>query len=200
MGHMGRPKGYDRTQVLERAMELFWRQGFEKTSTQQLVEHLGINRNSMYSEFGTKRQFYETALAHYESLWITKNFGALEGPEAGIPSILAIFEHYAAIGKGRRSGMGCMLTNASVELGAYDPPSQEISDDYISRVSAAFENALQGGKAAGMIRSDVDVGQEARFLTSTWLGMLVLARAKAPAPMLDAVPVVVRNHLTSLGA
>lgn len=192
---MGRPKGYNREQVLEKAMELFWTQGYEATSTQQLVEHLGINRNSMYSEFGTKREFFETALLHYEEFWISKNFGPLETPGAGIDSILAVFDHYASIGKGRRSGMGCMLCNASVELGSPDAPAHELSRNLFIRVTEAFENALAGGRAQGRLRGGVDIPTQARTLTSMWLGMLVLARAQASDDLLDAVPQTVRELL-----
>lgn len=190
---MGRPKGYNREQVLEKAMELFWTQGFEATSTQQLVEHLGINRNSMYSEFGTKREFFETALRHYEEFWVAKNFGPLEASGAGLDSIIAVFDHYASIGKGRRSGMGCMLCNASVELGSPDAPAHDLSRRLFERVTKAFENALQGARTQGQLNPAVDIPTQARTLTSMWLGMLVLARAKAPGDLLDAVPTAVRQ-------
>ena len=44
---MARTKCFDRDAVLDRAMELFWEQGFEATSVQELVEATGINRGSM---------------------------------------------------------------------------------------------------------------------------------------------------------
>ena len=52
---MGRAKQYDRTNLLDRAVELFRRHGFNGTSTAELVAELGVNRKSMYAEFGSKQ-------------------------------------------------------------------------------------------------------------------------------------------------
>ncbi|MCH8886618.1 MAG: helix-turn-helix transcriptional regulator, partial [SAR324 cluster bacterium] len=59
---MGRPKTYDREEIAAKAMELFWLHGFNGTSTQALVEHMQINRYSLYAEFGSKQRLYEVAL------------------------------------------------------------------------------------------------------------------------------------------
>ena len=64
---MGRPKSYDRTEVLDRAMRLFWRKGYEGTHLSELVEITGLNRFSLYNEFGGKEGLYGAALEHYIS-------------------------------------------------------------------------------------------------------------------------------------
>ena len=51
---MGRPKKYDREAVLDRAMQAFWRNGYEATSTADLEAQMGVNRSSLYAEFGSK--------------------------------------------------------------------------------------------------------------------------------------------------
>lgn len=195
---MGRPKGYDPEEALERAMDLFWAQGFDGTSTQELVEHLGINRNSMYSEFGSKREFYETALRHYEDRWLGRNFGPLERDGAGLDDIRSLFEHYAVIGQRKRRGLGCMLTNSLIEFGAADEVSMGDSKRFLGRVRRAFRNALAGALGAGELRPDVDASAEADYLTSTWLGLLVMARGKASKDALDAVSRGVDAHLDRL--
>jgi AcrR family transcriptional regulator len=64
---MGRPKSYDRQEVLERAIDLFWTHGFEGTHLSKLVEVTGLNRFSLYNEFGGKEGLYVAALEHYVS-------------------------------------------------------------------------------------------------------------------------------------
>lgn len=58
---MGRQKQYDRTELLDRAVELFRRQGFNGTTTAELVAELDVNRKSMYAEFGSKQELFEAA-------------------------------------------------------------------------------------------------------------------------------------------
>src|SRR5258705_9315353 len=52
---MARPREFDRDEVLERAMSVFWSKGFTATSTSDLVEAMQIGRQSMYGSFGDKR-------------------------------------------------------------------------------------------------------------------------------------------------
>ena len=54
---------FDRQQVLEAAMDLFWAQGFEGTGMTQLLEHVGIGRQSFYNTFGDKRALFIKAVA-----------------------------------------------------------------------------------------------------------------------------------------
>jgi len=54
----GRPKGYDRRAVLVVARDLFWEKGYEATSISDLERHTGLNRSSLYQEFGSKRDLF----------------------------------------------------------------------------------------------------------------------------------------------
>ncbi len=197
---MGRPKGYDREQVLEAAMDLFWRQGFEATSTQQLVEHLGINRNSMYSEFGSKQEFFEATLSHYEQKHFAPNFEPLMTTTAGLEEIGAVFDRYGINARGKNSGLGCLLCNTAVALAPVDPAIQQISNRFIKRATKGFTNALTNARDAGFVSAAINIREEAQFLTATWLGVLVLLRAKTPSSTLAAAARATKAHLASLAA
>ena len=51
-------KQFDRHEVLDRAMAVFWKRGYEATSIQDLLEATGINRGSLYATFGNKQQLF----------------------------------------------------------------------------------------------------------------------------------------------
>ena len=59
---MGRKKSYDREELVAKAMEIFRDHGFASTSTQMLVEGLGVNRYSLYAEFGSKQALFDEAV------------------------------------------------------------------------------------------------------------------------------------------
>ncbi len=59
---MARPREFDRDQVVDRAVDVFWRKGFEATSIRDLVEATGLNRGSLYNTFGDKAGLFEAAL------------------------------------------------------------------------------------------------------------------------------------------
>ena len=61
----GRPREFDTEQALERAMEVFWADGYEAASVQTLLDAMGINRGSMYDTFGDKHALFLAAIEHY---------------------------------------------------------------------------------------------------------------------------------------
>ena len=97
---MGRKKNYDRDTLINKAMEIFRDHGFTGTSTQMLVEGLGVNRFSLYAEFGNKQGLFEAALERYDDKVIERNFGPLESQKAGIEEIRVLLEFYASASKG----------------------------------------------------------------------------------------------------
>src|SRR5262245_60325843 len=87
----GRPRSFDRDQALERAMHLFWRQGYEATSVSDLTRAMGINPPSLYAAFGDKEQLYLEALGRYQQ-WrgesMAKWFGEEPTAEAAVRRLL----------------------------------------------------------------------------------------------------------------
>jgi len=64
---MGRPKGFERSDVLDQALQLFWKKGFADTSLQDLEKATGVNKSGLYSEFKDKDEIYLECLKQYGS-------------------------------------------------------------------------------------------------------------------------------------
>jgi TetR/AcrR family transcriptional regulator, copper-responsive repressor len=64
-GGMGRPKGFNREEVLEKAMPVFWKHGFADTSLQDLERATGVNKSGLYAEFRDKEDLFMACLRHY---------------------------------------------------------------------------------------------------------------------------------------
>jgi AcrR family transcriptional regulator len=62
---MGRPKNFIREEVLEKAMPVFWKQGFADTSLQELEQATGVNKSGLYAEFRDKEDLFVACLRHY---------------------------------------------------------------------------------------------------------------------------------------
>jgi len=193
---MGRTKGYDRDDLIQKATALFHRYGYAGTSTQMLVEALGVNRNSMYSEFGSKQKLFELVLENFESSVFNALFGPLEGDDAGLAEIETLLKWLVKSSTSeRRMGLGCMLTNCRVEFGARETVQSPVLQNYFERITHAFEHALKGAKKAGEFPETLDIRQKASALTVTSLGIFVLIRAKATP---DIVAAAVERELQYL--
>ena len=62
---MGRPKGFSREEVLEKAMPVFWEHGFADTSLQELERATGVNKSGLYTEFRDKEDLFVACLRYY---------------------------------------------------------------------------------------------------------------------------------------
>lgn len=195
---MGRNKSYDLEMLVGKAMELFRDHGFAGTSAEMLVEGLGVNRYSLYAEFGSKQGLFDAALQRYDEEVLGRRFGPLEAPGAGIDEVRTLLEFFGAAGRGPASGRGCLLCNTAVELGPDDPSGAGFVQRYFERLSKAFHAALGNARDQGELRRSVDPREEAGFFTASVLGLFVMVRAKAPPTVIESAARVAIEHLEAL--
>ena len=195
---MGRKKTYDRDALITKAMAVFREHGFAGTSAEMLVNELGVNRYSLYAEFGSKQGLFDAALARYDDEVLGRNFGPLEQPGAGIAEIQALLEFFGGASDSPAAGRGCLLCNTAVEFGAEDPTGAGFIQRYFARISSAFSGALTNARRDGDVRSAIDPGEEAGFFTAAVLGMFVMLRAKATPAVIESAARVATLHLESL--
>ncbi|GAA3452236.1 TetR/AcrR family transcriptional regulator [Dactylosporangium matsuzakiense] len=87
-GERGRPRAFDADAALDRAAEVFWRQGYEGASLSDLTEAMGINRPSLYAAYGNKDALFRRAVARYAEIDMAYVRAAIAEPTA-----FAVVEH-----------------------------------------------------------------------------------------------------------
>src|ERR1041385_1958150 len=60
-----RTKAFQPAEALDRAMDLFWRDGYAATGLDQLVRRTGASRYGLYVTFGGKRDLFLACLERY---------------------------------------------------------------------------------------------------------------------------------------
>lgn len=195
---MGRKKGYERNVLVAEAMEVFRDHGFAGTSAEMLVQHLGVNRYSLYAEFGSKQGLFDAALQRYDEEVLERNFGPLEAPGAGIDEIRALLEFFGSEAEGHAAGRGCLLCNTAVEFGPDDPSGAGHVQRYFERLSDAFHAALDNAHDDGDLLRSMDAREQASFFTAAVLGLFVMLRAKAPPAVIQSAARVAVEHLDGL--
>jgi TetR/AcrR family transcriptional repressor of nem operon len=174
---MGRPRTFDIDVAVDRAMELFWRQGFEATSTEDLVEGLGITRGSLYKAFGSKEQLYAMALRRYcqrHAVGLIENLDRAEQVRPAIRAVLLELVE-ADLADPER---GCLLVNAATERSAHPDTVQQVSHT-MALVESALAGALERAQVRGEIAADKKPRELAQFLTTFVQGLRVMGKARA---------------------
>ena len=179
-------KQYDRTALLDLAMDLFHRQGFHGTSTAELVAVLGVNRKSMYAEFGSKQGLFDAALDHYNATSLTAVLAATEATDAGTDAIRSTFAGFASASEDWAQGRGCLLCNTAIERAVLDPASGDRVDAYFDRLTVAFRSALETGQRNGEIDPTAELDDLAAFFTMALVGIATLAKGRASPDLIHA--------------
>ncbi|MFV4847176.1 TetR/AcrR family transcriptional regulator [Edwardsiella tarda] len=76
----GRPQKFDREQVLEKLLQLFWLQGYEGTSIAEIVKCAGINPPTLYASFGSKEQVFALVMERYIQRYLSEVIASIEAP------------------------------------------------------------------------------------------------------------------------
>jgi len=180
---VARPKEFDRTSTLDRAMELFWRQGYEATSLADLETHLEIGRQSIYDTFGNKIDLYRQALDRYSAVPVSYLLSRLEA--GGAQAIRGFFKRLIDY-QAQPSPPACFMVNSAIELAPRDLQVRTRVNEHLGRLDAGFRAAFVRAQAQGHITGTglEDARAAAKLLTCTTLGLLVAAKAKVPVDIL----------------
>jgi TetR/AcrR family transcriptional regulator, transcriptional repressor for nem operon len=182
-------KQFDRKEVLDRAMRVFWERGYDATSIQNLVEATGINRASLYATFGGKKELFLNSLLRYEEVVVEPLFAALDDPNPR----RAIERMFAGIV--RRVGdpaypRGCFYTNTSLECPVGGNAIGRAVAEFFQRQESALYRTIRRAQAHGVIDSRRNARALARFFQGVAHGLNVVNKANPdPAILHDAVRV-----------
>ncbi len=191
---MGRTKQFNQQAVLEDAMHLFWERGFHSTSMQDLVDHLGVNRQSIYDTFGGKHELFEAALERYREMQALPMRRALEA-DGPLGDVLRHWFRDMIVEMLKKNGKGCLLVNTATELAEQDDVIFGVCSANARQLEATLSGLLVRAQQAGDIPADRAVIPLARFLMSTINGLAVTAKATRDPEVLNDVVEVALSAL-----
>ena len=184
---MARTKEFEPESALERARDLFWLQGYEATSVQELLDCMGINRGSLYGTFGDKHALFMAALDRYAEAAEADTVEALEGSGPVRSRIEEVFERAVEGLSSDYPRRGCLLANSAVELGPHDPEVAGRVTRHLERTVDTFHRALVRARTTGEVPQDTDPRALARLLVNNLQGLRVMAKAGASKEVMDDV-------------
>lgn len=192
---LARPREFDREDVVEKALGVFWRHGYQATSVRELVDATGLNRGSLYDTFGDKHGLFLEAVQHYRSNVTAQRLARLEQPGPAKLRIAAFFKEVIEFSVGEGRLLGCLITNSAIELAPHDRDTRLAVAAGMGTMEAAFRRILTGARKRGEISADKSVADLARFLAATVNGLRVMAKV---SPDRSALNSVVRIALRAL--
>ena len=172
----GRPREFDTEQALDRAMELFWSNGYEGTSLSDLTHALGVTRPSLYAAFGNKEALFRTVLKCYEAELVTYRPLALSAPTAREVA-RTLLEGAANFFGDKSHPRGCLGIQGALACGPQAEPIQRGLTANREAGERAIRQRLRRAKNEGDLPADSDPASLARYLSIVVYGMAVQAAA-----------------------
>ncbi|MGM0835442.1 MAG: TetR/AcrR family transcriptional regulator [Bacillota bacterium] len=171
---MARRKEFDEDAVLLKAMLLFWEQGYEKTSVQDLVAHLGIHKGSLYDTYGDKHTLYVKALKRYIEMFeqkVTRPVKSHMVKTSSAKEAIRMMLEMASLQE-----HGCFAVNTAVELAIHDSHSR----DYVLLGWAYAEQLIHDliveGQHSGELSKTLNPEWLSHYFNNAIIGLRVMAK------------------------
>jgi AcrR family transcriptional regulator len=183
---VGRPRGFNTDQVLESALKVFWRKGYEGTTLPDLTKAMGINRPSLYAAFGNKEALFRKVLDRYAEGPAAYVREALEEPTARRVAERLLLGAVDLVTNPRHPG-GCLVVNGALACG---DEAQSIRRELIAhriKREAALKRRLQRAKSEGDLPATANPADLARYITTIVQGLAIQAASGATRKELQRI-------------
>ena len=176
---MARPREFDEERVLDAVMETFWRNGYEGTSAQNLVDATGLGRGSLYAAYANKDGLFEQALTRYHRR-AQAHVEKLRQDGSPMMRLRELMADIVDADLNVSTKRGCLATNSAIEMAGRDPRVADLVRQNFDILVRGIEQAIRRGQAAGEIRPEADAASLALFVFNAVQGLRVLTKTARP--------------------
>jgi TetR/AcrR family transcriptional repressor of nem operon len=182
---MPRQKQFDKEEVLEKAMQLFWLKGYNGTSVQNLVDYLGINRASLYDTFGGKHQLFMMTLDRYKFSNADALLESFKQMDSVIEALKNMFLIILQESLDDEDQKGCLMVNTTAELAPFDEIATRVLLENRKKFTGFFKSLLEEAQTRGELDADKDPEDISQFLFTFYNGIKVMTKLEKDPVMLQ---------------
>lgn len=172
----GRPLAFDPEQALQQAMLLFWRHGYEGTSTADLMKAMGLSKSSLYQTFGSKQALFNQCLDAYGQMTLGQMQQAFEVAESPKRFLLELIYATATYTPPANNPRGCFIVNSACEMGAQSDIAGPLVRQRSEKVLALLQRAAQAMADKGELPEGSTVDSIAHQLLTCVCGLKVVEK------------------------
>lgn len=192
---MARPAEFVRQDVLEKAMEVFWRTGFTGTSVTDLVKATSLKPGSLYGAFQSKRGLFMEVIDTYAQNSLNRVSTCLLNNDSPIAAIQAFFHRFSQDIAMDEIGRGCLMVNTMLELATEDDEIRERITNYLSQIETMFAQTLTRAQEKGELDAKASPEALAKYLMANIWGMRVMSSTRPDSSVYSAIVDNVLNAL-----
>ncbi len=180
-------KSFNESDVLDNAMAVFAKKGYDSTSLADLIEATGINKGSLYNAFKGKKDLFTQALLRYDTqarAGYLAELEAMDDPKAAIKKFYTDLVTTSVEDPDKR---GCFIVNTAGDIGGHSDEVKRIVVKSMEHVEAFFRRCIEVGQVRGDIPESVDPQPTAKTLFSLMVAIRLLGRGAFDRPQLEII-------------
>jgi AcrR family transcriptional regulator len=198
----GRPRSFDETGALEKAIQVFWSKGYDGVTIDDLVAGMGVGRPSLYAVFGDKRKIFLRVLKAYAERKGASAAKALLSPKGLRDSLVAFLRYAVESATEKGSARGCLMICVAPLVN--DAEVRQFLQNAVAGGAALVEGRFRDGITAGEIPSDFPVSVRAIQVTDLARGLTMRALLGTPRTTLlkeaeEAADLLLLSHPKAVG-
>lgn len=175
--HAGRPLEFDHDDVLSRATQVFWQQGYENTSLDDLMAAMRLSKSSLYRTFGGKHALFERCMAHYGDAVQTGFRTAFNAAPSGLAFIEGALLSALEDVRLPNRGCGCLVLNTASEFAQRDPAIALAVTRELDRMRELMTDAVRRAQQEGDVSTRTSATAIAHYLVCAMGGLKMLVKA-----------------------
>lgn len=182
----GRPREFCTERALDRALEVFWRKGYEGASLLDLTDAMAISRPSLYAAYGNKQELFRRAIDRYLDGPAAHVRAALDEPTAKKVAVRMLASGIA-LATDKRNPPGCFLVHGALVCGDAAADARQQLDNCRAAGELALRRRFERAQKEGDLPRSAKPGDLARWITTLSYGLAVQAASGATRSQLEAV-------------
>lgn len=173
----GRPRQFDRDEVLDRALELFWARGLSGTSLDELSVAMNMKRPSLQNAFGDKESLYRHVLERFVERMKAQS-GALLFNEPDLETALGkFFDAAIKVYCTPEPALGCLVMCTATLEASTHPEVRGDLKQVIAELDELLSARFSQAKEAGQLPPGADVRNLAQVTQSILHSVALRSRA-----------------------
>lgn len=183
----GRPRTFDRDEALDKATEVFWSNGYEGTSLDDLQLAMGISRPSLYAAFNDKTSLFREVIARYRENSGSVVARAMRNQPTAKAAVQAMLSESALLFTSGEKSRGCLVVVGAINCTPDCFDQEREMSDIRKTTTRLIKDRLQQAVQDGELPSDTNADSLSQFFSSVLCGLSIQAKDGSTRTQLLAV-------------
>lgn len=180
-------KSFNEADVLDSAMGVFSKKGYDSTSLTDLIQATGINKGSLYNAFKGKKDLFTQSLLRYDAKFRGEYIAELEAMDDPKVAIVRFFDDLVTTTIEDPEKRGCFIVNTAGDIGGHSDEVKRIVVSSMDYVEAFFRRCIEIGQTRGDIPTSIDAQTTAKTLFGLMVAIRLLGRGVFDRSQLEII-------------